>query len=155
MTADGDGQNDPADMPRLIALAWGFPHHNNAAPNLLICGIRVNRQDTPAKRAASQFANAVRQAVLNDGCPDTGCALKLFRRELYLNLPFFNGLHRFMPALGAHYGAAVINTPVNDRPRRHGQSKSDFSSRALKGLIDLAGVAWLLRRSPKTPANNG
>lgn len=145
MTCDGDGQNDPADMPRLAARAW----EGGQDAGVIVCGWRTNRQDSWRKRMASRFANAVRKAVLHDGCPDTGCSLKLFRRDTYLMLPFFNGLHRFMPALFRHYGHTVINMPVNDRPRRLGVSKSDIVGRGLKGLADLLGVYWLLRRTPK------
>jgi dolichol-phosphate mannosyltransferase len=144
MTIDGDGQNNPADAGRLIDLAWarGVDRH------ILVAGIRVNRQDTNAKRWASRAANLIRRTLLDDRCPDTGCSLKLFRRESYLELPFFNGLHRFMPALFKLYGHEVIFTPVHDRPRRHGVTKSDFAGRAIKGLFDLMGVMWLIRRTP-------
>ncbi|NBX73729.1 MAG: glycosyltransferase family 2 protein [Alphaproteobacteria bacterium] len=144
MTADGDGQNDPADMPRLIHMALSLGDHHN----ILVCGLRLNRQDTAQKRMASRVANTLRQAVLRDGCPDTGCALKMFRRDLYLSLPFFHGLHRFMPALGRHYGATVLQTPVNDRARTRGVSKSDIAGRAVRGLVDMLGVAWLMARTP-------
>lgn len=144
MTIDGDGQNDPSDAPRLLDLAWAKGHEQK----VLVAGIRVNRQDTTGKRLASRFANAIRKALLNDHCPDTGCSLKLFQRDAYLELPFFNGLHRFMPALFKLYGHECIFTPVNDRARRHGVSKSDFLGRAVKGLFDLLGVLWLTRRTP-------
>ncbi len=144
MTIDGDRQNDPADAPRLLDLAWAKGRERRA----LVAGIRVNRRDTPAKRLASRFANAIRKSLLNDNCPDTGCSLKVFPRDSYLELPFFNGLHRFMPALLKLYGHETIFTPVNDRPRRCGVTKSDFLGRAAKGLADLLGVLWLTCRTP-------
>ncbi len=144
MTIDGDRQNDPSDAPRLLDLAWTKGRERK----VLVAGIRVNRQDTPSKRWASRIANKIRKTLLNDNCPDTGCSLKVFQRDAYLELPFFNGLHRFMPALFKLYGHETIFTPVNDRPRQHGVSKSDFAGRAIKGLFDLMGVIWLIRRTP-------
>jgi dolichol-phosphate mannosyltransferase len=144
MTIDGDRQNDPADAPRLCDLAWAKGRDRRA----LVAGIRVNRQDTQGKRIASKIANFIRRSLLNDRCPDTGCSLKLFRRASYLELPFFNGLHRFMPALFNLYGSECIFTPVNDRPRERGVSKSDFAGRAIKGFFDLLGVLWLKMRTP-------
>ena len=111
MTCDGDRQNDPADAPRLCDLGWA----KGLDRRVLVAGIRVNRQDTQGKRIANKMANFIRRSLLNDNCPDTGCSLKLFRRESYLELPFFNGLHRFMPALFKHYGLECIFTPVKDR----------------------------------------
>lgn len=145
MTIDGDGQNDPADMPRLLDIAWseGLNH------SFLVAGLRVNRQDTTGKRWASKIANFIRNSLLHDGCPDTGCALKLLPREKFLAMPFFNGIHRFLPALAPPLGLTVLFTPVNDRPRLHGVSKSDYLGRALRGTIDLMGVYWLLQRLPK------
>lgn len=144
MTIDGDRQNDPADAARLIDLAWSKGRDRK----VLVAGIRVNRQDTTGKRLASKFANKIRKTLLNDNCPDTGCSLKIFPRDSYLELPFFNGLHRFMPALLKLYGHETIFTPVNDRLRQVGLSKSDFVGRAVKGLFDLLGVLWLMRRTP-------
>jgi dolichol-phosphate mannosyltransferase len=144
LTIDGDRQNDPADAPRLLDLAWARGRDRK----VLAAGIRVNRQDTQGKRIASKFANKIRKALLNDNCPDTGCSLKVFPRDSYLELPFFNGLHRFMPALLKLYGHETIFTPVNDRLRQHGVSKSDFLGRAVKGLYDLLGVLWIIRRTP-------
>jgi len=144
LTIDGDRQNDPADAPRLIDLAWA----KGRGARMLVAGIRVNRRDTTGKRIASRCANAIRRALLNDHCPDTGCSLKMFRREAYLELPFFNGLHRFMPALFKLYGNECVFTPVNDRPREVGVSKSDFLGRAVKGFFDLMGVLWLTLRTP-------
>ncbi|MDP9128581.1 MAG: glycosyltransferase family 2 protein [Pseudomonadota bacterium] len=144
LTIDGDRQNDPADAPRLLDLAWS----KGKQRQVLVGGIRVNRKDTTGKRLASRFANKIRQTLLHDDCPDTGCSLKVFHRNTYLELPFFNGLHRFMPALFKLYGHETIFTPVNDRPRVHGVSKSDFVGRAVKGLFDLLGVMWIMRRTP-------
>lgn len=144
MTIDGDRQNDPADAPRLLDLAWA----KGTERKVLVAGIRVNRQDTTGKRLASRFANKIRKSLLNDHCPDTGCSLKVFQRDGYLELPFFNGLHRFMPALFKLYGHETIFTPVNDRLRQYGVSKSDFLGRALKGTFDLLGVMWLMQRTP-------
>jgi len=144
MTIDGDRQNDPVDAPRLLDLAWTKGKNRK----MLVAGIRVNRQDTEAKRLASRFANKIRRALLNDNCPDTGCSLKVFPRDSYLELPFFNGLHRFMPALLALYGHETVFTPVHDRLRAQGVSKSDFLGRAVKGFFDLLGVYWLIRRTP-------
>jgi dolichol-phosphate mannosyltransferase len=144
LTIDGDRQNDPADAPRLLDLAWA----KGRDKKVLAAGIRVNRQDTQGKRLASKFANKIRKAALHDNCPDTGCSLKAFPRDSYLELPFFSGLHRFMPALLKHYGHETIFTPVNDRLRTVGVSKSDFVGRAVRGLFDLLGVMWLIRRTP-------
>ncbi len=144
LTIDGDGQNDPSDAPRLIDLAW----MKGPDTKILVAGIRINRRDTRGKRLASRFANKIRKAFLNDNCPDTGCSLKCFPRDSYLELPFFTGLHRFMPALMKLYGHECLFTPVNDRPRQHGVSKSDFLGRALRGAYDLIGVIWLIRHTP-------
>ncbi|MDD3370886.1 MAG: glycosyltransferase [Alphaproteobacteria bacterium] len=144
LTIDGDRQNDPVDAPRLLDLAW----QEGRDRKVLVGGIRVNRRDTLGKRLASRFANKIRKALLNDNCPDTGCSLKVFPRDSYLELPFFSGLHRFMPALLKLYGHECIFTPVNDRPRAHGVSKSDFLGRAVRGTYDLFGVIWLIRHTP-------
>lgn len=144
ITCDGDGQNDPADMPRLLALGWA----RGRDERVLVCGVRVNRQDTAQKRWASRSANAIRRWWLQDGAPDTGCALKLFRRDGYLALPFFTSLHRFMPALFKAHGHEVLHTPINDRLRVNGVSKSDIVGRAARGFYDLFGVKWLMRRAP-------
>jgi len=145
LTIDGDRQNDPADAPRLLDLAW----MKGRDRKILVAGIRVNRRDTLGKRLASRFANKIRKSLLNDNCPDTGCSLKVFRRDSYLELPFFSGLHRFMPALLKLYGHECVFTPVNDRPRVVGLSKSDFIGRAVRGTYDLFGVIWLIRHTPE------
>lgn len=144
LTIDGDRQNDPADAPRLMDLAWA----KGREKKMLVAGIRANRRDTTAKRLASRFANLIRKTLLNDNCPDTGCSLKLFMRNSYLELPFFSGLHRFMPALMKLYGNECLFTPVNDRPREFGVTKSDFLGRAIRGTYDLLGVIWLKRHTP-------
>jgi len=144
LTIDGDRQNDPTDAPRLLDLAW----MKGRDRKMLVAGIRVNRRDTMGKRLASRFANKIRKALLNDNCPDTGCSLKVFPRDSYLELPFFSGLHRFMPALLKLYGHECVFTPVNDRPRQCGVSKSDFLGRAIRGAYDLFGVIWIIRHTP-------
>ncbi len=145
MTIDGDRQNDPHDAPRLLDQAWAKDRDHK----ILVGGIRVNRRDTTGKRLASKFANKIRKSFLNDNCPDTGCSLKIFPRDSYLELPFFSGLHRFMPALLKLYGHECVFLPVNDHPRQHGVSKSDFLGRAIRGTYDLLGVIWLIRHTPK------
>ncbi|MDD3030277.1 MAG: glycosyltransferase [Alphaproteobacteria bacterium] len=144
LTIDGDRQNDPADAPKLLDLAW----MNGKDRKVLVAGVRVNRQDTWGKRLASKIANKIRRAFLKDNCPDTGCSLKVFPRDSYLELPFFNGLHRFMPALLKLYGHACIFSSVNDRPRMCGVSKSDFIGRMIRSTLDLLGVIWLVRHTP-------
>ncbi len=145
VTLDGDGQNDPADIPRLLDVAWRAAE---AGP-VLVAGLRQGRQDTLSRRFASRFANRLRRALLKDGCPDTACGVKVFRRSDYLVLPFFDGMHRFFPALFRMYGHALVNAPVNDRPRRHGRTKYTNLGRALAGLPDLLGVLWLRKRTTR------
>lgn len=147
-TLDGDGQNDPADIPRLWQLAR---EASAAAPEavLLINGHRQRRQDRWSKRLASRLANAIRRRLLNDATPDTGCGLKLFPRALFLDLPYFDHMHRFMPALVLREGGTVRSVPVNHRPRRRGASNYGVLDRAWVGLVDLLGVMWLHRRSAR------
>ena len=142
-TLDGDGQNDPADIRALWRLASDAP----AVPPLLIAGRRQKRQDSWSKRAASQIANAVRRRLLGDGTPDTGCGLKLFPRQLFLDLPPFDHMHRFLPALVRHAGGTVRSVPVNHRPRLSGVSKYGIFDRLGVGIVDLFGVLWLQRRA--------
>lgn len=144
-TLDGDGQNPPENLPRLLApLLSADP---DALPPLgLVAGQRVGRKDTLSKRLASRLANRLRMAVLRDGTRDTGCGLKTFRRDAFLALPYFNHQHRYLPALFARDGWSVVLVDVSHAPRRHGRSKYGNLSRALVGLFDLAGVAWLIRR---------
>ena len=141
-TLDGDGQNDPADIPALWALAQSEP----ATGTLLIAGERRKRRDSRRKRWASRIANVIRQTMLRDRTPDSGCGLKLFRREVFLDLPAFDHMHRFLPALVLGIGGKVISVPVNHRPRERGRSNYGVLDRAWVGLVDLFGVMWLLRR---------
>ncbi len=139
-TLDGDGQNDPADIPALFARAQG------STGLALIAGHRVHRRDSRAKRVASHLANRIRVALLHDDTPDTGCGLKLFRRDAFLDLPQFDHMHRYLPALFIRAGGRVESVAVNHRPRVRGQSNYGTLDRAWVGLFDLAGVLWLQRR---------
>lgn len=144
-TLDGDGQNDPADIPKLIA------ERDQATPQMkLFAGWRVNRKDTASKRYASRFANALRSRILRDETPDTGCGTKLFEREAFLDLPYFDHMHRYLPALMQRAGWKVKSVPVNHRERSAGISKYNNLNRALVGISDLRGVGWLIRRSKST-----
>jgi dolichol-phosphate mannosyltransferase len=146
VTLDGDGQNDPAFIPALVAALEA------GAPRLgLVAGQRVGRKATGFKRLQSRIANAVRAAVLRDGTRDTGCGLKAFRRDVFLALPYFDGLHRFLPALIRRDGFAIGYVDVVDRPRRHGISNYGFWDRLWVGMLDLAGVWWLIRRRRRVP----
>lgn len=142
-TLDGDGQNPPENLPRLIAPLIG-PGADPACG--LVAGQRVGRQDSLSKRLASRFANGLRSAILRDGTRDTGCGLKAFRREAFLALPYFNHMHRYLPALFARDGWQVRLVDVSHAPRRTGKSNYGNLDRALVGIVDLAGVAWLIRR---------
>src|SRR5271169_1179313 len=142
-TLDGDGQNDPTDIPAMWRLARQAP----AEPPLMIAGYRQTRRDHWSKRWASGVANAVRGRLLGDHTPDTGCGLKLFPRWLFLDLPYFDHMHRFLPALALREGGTVRSVPVNHRPRRKGVSKYGVFDRLGVGIIDLLGVMWLKRRS--------
>jgi dolichol-phosphate mannosyltransferase len=139
-TLDGDGQNDPADIPRLLTRA------ETEGGAILIAGHRVTRRDSWLKRRSSRIANAVRRWLLNDETPDTGCGLKLFPRVLFLDLPAFDHMHRYLPALVLRQGGRVVSEPVNHRPRLCGASNYGTLDRLLVGLYDLIGVAWLQRR---------
>lgn len=141
-TLDADGQNDPADIPRLWDMAQG-----GARDKLLIAGFRRKRRDTAVKRLSSRIANAVRGRLLNDRTPDTGCGLKLIRREVYLALPFFDHNHRFLPALVLRDGGKVQSVAVNHRPRQRGVSNYGLFDRLWVGIVDLLGVMWLQRRA--------
>ena len=145
VTLDGDGQNDPADIPRLLEIARAAP----PVPPLLVAGLRAKRRDTLAKRLASRFANRVRAALLGDATQDTGCGLKVMRRELYLELPFFDHNHRFLPALVQRAGGRTVSVPVNHRPRERGRSNYGVWDRLWVGIADLAGVMWLKRRGSR------
>jgi dolichol-phosphate mannosyltransferase len=139
-TLDGDGQNDPADIPGLLMRAQA------ETGLVLIAGHRTRRQDSRVKRIASRAANAIRARLLGDATPDTGCGLKLFRRDAFLELPAFDHMHRFLPALFIRAGGRVISVPVGHRPRTRGASKYGTWDRLWVGIVDLAGVAWLQRR---------
>ncbi len=146
VTIDGDGQNDPAFIPALIAeLDAGAPHRG------LVAGQRVGRKATGFKKLQSRVANGVRKAVLKDGTRDTGCGLKAFHRDLFLSLPYFDGLHRFLPALVRREGFDIGYVDVVDRQRRHGTSNYGFWDRLWIGILDLAGVWWLIRRRNRVP----
>jgi dolichol-phosphate mannosyltransferase len=142
-TMDGDGQNDPADIPSLFR-KLGAPGQGGPA---LVGGIRLKRKAKHARRLASSVANAARRAILNDNCPDSSCGIKVFWRESFLRLPYFTSMHRFMPALFQIYGHTVECVPVNDRPRFAGHSKYTNFGRLLIGLYDLIGIVWLRRRT--------
>jgi dolichol-phosphate mannosyltransferase len=142
-TLDGDGQNDPADIPRL----WAMAQAALPAPRLMIAGQRAKRRDSGMKRLSSRIANGVRGRLLGDDTPDTGCGLKLFPRALYLDLPFFDHQHRFLPALVLREGGQVVSVPVNHRPRERGTSNYGTLDRLWVGIVDLGGVMWLKRRA--------
>jgi dolichol-phosphate mannosyltransferase len=145
-TLDGDGQNNPAFLPDLIsAIERGGERTGLAA------GQRVGRKDTGFKKIQSRVANSVRSAILHDGTRDTGCGLKAFRREVFLMMPYFDGLHRFLPALVRREGYEIAYVDVVDRPRHSGVSNYGFFDRLWIGIMDLLGVWWLIRRKKPTP----
>lgn len=143
-TIDGDGQDDPAEIVPMLALAL---EAGPVRPGPLVVGVRVKRNDYLSRRVATRFANGLRRRLLNDGCPDTGAPMKLFRRDDFLRLPQFEGVHRFLPALFQHYGSALICKPVHHRARLHGSSKYTNLNRALVGIRDMMGVMWLQSRT--------
>jgi dolichol-phosphate mannosyltransferase len=146
VTIDGDGQNDPAFIPALVRTL------ENGAPRIgLIAGQRIGRKASGFKKLQSRIANAVRGAVLRDGTRDTGCGLKAFRRDLFLALPYFDGLHRFLPALVRREGYGIGYVDVVDRPRGAGVSNYGMWDRLWVGIFDLAGVWWLIRRKKRIP----
>ena len=142
-TLDGDGQNDPADIPNLIKARDG----SQTANLQLVAGYRKKRQDNWLKRVSSRVANGVRSSLLGDATPDTGCGLKLIRRSVCLELPYFDHMHRFLPALVQRNGGATISVEVNHRPRTRGKSNYGMFDRLWVGIVDLFGVMWLKRRS--------
>lgn len=144
-TLDGDGQNDPADIPKLLAQRGAA-----TADTKLFAGWRVNRQDSGSKRWASKFANGIRSRMLRDATPDTGCGIKLFERAAFLDLPYFDHMHRYLPALMQRAGWATVSVPVNHRHRTAGVSKYNNLGRAIVGIKDLFGVSWLIQRSRRT-----
>ncbi|HEY4144692.1 glycosyltransferase [Pinirhizobacter sp.] len=144
-TLDGDGQNDPADIPKLLAA------RATAQPQVrLFAGWRTTRRDSFNKRISSKIANGVRSRMLRDDTPDTGCGLKLFEREVFLRLPYFDHMHRYLPALVKRAGFASVSVPVGHRPRTMGTSKYGMLDRLWVGLADLRGVSWLMRRGKVT-----
>jgi dolichol-phosphate mannosyltransferase len=145
-TLDGDGQNDPAFLPDLISAI-----QNGGDRIGLAAGQRVGRKDTGFKKIQSRVANAVRNAILRDGTRDTGCGLKAFRREVFLMMPYFDGVHRFLPALVRREAYEIAYVDVIDRPRHSGVSNYGFFDRLWIGIMDLAGVWWLIRRKKPTP----
>jgi len=145
-TLDGDGQNNPLFLPALILAI-----ENGGARVGLAAGQRVGRKDTGFKKIQSRIANSVRSTILHDGTRDTGCGLKAFPREVFLALPYFEGLHRFLPALVRREGYDIAYVDVIDRPRHSGVSNYGFFDRLWIGIMDLAGVWWLIRRKKPTP----
>jgi len=145
-TLDGDGQNDPSFIPALLhALEQGGERIG------LVAGQRVGRRSSAFKKLQSRIANGVRGAILRDGTRDSGCGLKVFRRDAFLALPYFDGLHRFLPALVRRDGLTIAYVDVIDRARRHGQSNYGMWDRLWIGILDLAGVWWLIRRRKRVP----
>jgi dolichol-phosphate mannosyltransferase len=141
-TLDGDGQNDPADLPDLLRAL-----HEADCQVAMVAGWRTQRKDSAIKLMSSRIANSVRRSLLRDGTPDTGCGIKVFYRDVFTVLPYFDHMHRFLPALVQRAGRTVISVPVRHRPRLRGKSKYGVWNRLWVGIVDLLGVAWLIRRS--------
>jgi dolichol-phosphate mannosyltransferase len=142
-TLDGDGQNNPADIPNLLT---AYQEQAGSDPKLMICGHRAKRQDSFTKRISSKIANSIRASLLGDSTPDTGCGLKVFRAQDFLDLPNFDHMHRFLPALMIRSGGQVVSVEVSHRPRERGKSKYGTMDRLWVGITDLIGVMWLKRR---------
>jgi len=142
-TLDGDGQNDPADIPRLIEARDG---PEGRGVQLFMGNRKASRKDTAFRKLQSSVANGVRSSLLGDGTPDTGCGIKLFSREVFMDLPRFDHMHRFLPALFQRHGARVVSVPVSHRPRTRGTSKYGMLNRLWVGIVDIGGVMWLRRR---------
>jgi dolichol-phosphate mannosyltransferase len=142
-TLDGDGQNDPADIPKLLAEQAKF---ENRGVLLFMGNRKASRKDSAFRKLQSGIANGVRSSLLGDGTPDTGCGIKLFSREMFLELPRFDHMHRFLPALFQRHGSRVVSVPVGHRPRTRGTSKYGMLNRLWVGIVDIAGVMWLRRR---------
>ena len=142
-TLDGDGQNDPADIPALFQVLI----ENSATGVVLVNGYRKKRKDTFIKRMSSRFANGIRRWLLDDDTPDTGCGLKVFSRNAYLDIPFFDHLHRFLPAMMINGGGRVMSVEVNHRERQLGSSHYGFFDRLWVGIFDILGVIWLKART--------
>ena len=142
-TLDGDGQNDPADIPKLIAARDST---EGRGVQLFMGNRTASRKDTAFRRLQSRIANGVRGGLLGDGTPDTGCGIKLFSRDVFMDLPRFDHMHRFLPALFQRHGARVISVPVSHRERTRGTSKYGMLNRLWVGIVDICGVMWLRRR---------
>ena len=145
-TLDGDGQNDPADIPNL----YNELVSQNLDPWLVVAGYRKKRKDTWLKRMSSKYANSIRDRLLRDGTPDTGCGLKVFSRDNFLALPYFDHMHRYIPALFQRQGGRVVSVEVNHRHRTQGTSKYGFHNRLWVGIVDILGVRWLQNRARLT-----
>ena len=145
VTMDADGQNDPGDIPLMLQQALQLP----LVSDFCIAGYRKNRKDTSWKRFQSKLANAVRRKLLHDGTPDTGCGLKILPKNTFLQLPYFDHMHRFIPALINRMGGKIVIVEVNHRDRQAGESKYNMLGRLGVGIIDMFGVMWLQRRSKK------
>jgi dolichol-phosphate mannosyltransferase len=152
VTLDGDGQNDPADIPAMFNLIQNLA---SASKPILVVGHRNKRKDNWLRLVSSRIANNVRAYLLKDDCPDTGCGLKVFQREAFLTLPHFNHIHRFLPALFRRAGGEVINIPVQHRPRMLGRSKYGVMNRLWVGIVDIFGVVWLIRRPCRPEVEDG
>jgi len=144
-TLDGDGQNDPADIPDLLEKFRG----SGDAERTMVAGHRAKRRDNAVRRLSSRLANGIRAGLLNDDTPDTGCGLKVFPRQAFLDMPRFDHMHRFLPALMIRLGGRVLTVPVNHRPRERGISKYGVWNRLWVGIVDLMGVMWLNRRGSR------
>lgn len=150
VTLDGDGQNPPED----IKILWdAYKRNTKESSRLMVAGERVRRNDNWVRRLSSRVANGIRSRLLKDQTRDTGCSLKLFRRSDYLNLPYFDHMHRFLPALMLREGVQLIHAPVSHRPRVYGQSKYGTLDRAMVGITDILGVLWLQKRA-RRPRDN-
>lgn len=148
-TLDGDGQNDPADIPALLEKYRAERDYDQAGAPLMIAGQRAKRQDNWVRKASSALANGVRSRLLGDRTPDSGCGLKIFPRDAFLMMPRFDHMHRFLPALMLRQGGRVISVPVNHRPRERGQSKYGVWNRLWVSIADLCGMVWLISRGSK------
>lgn len=147
VTLDGDGQNDPADIDALVRC---YKQTASYSPRCLIVGYRRSRQDSKWRRFSSMIANTVRGMILHDSTPDSGCGIKVFSREFFLEFPAFNHMHRFLPALACQLGGTVVSMDVHHRPRKSGTSNYGSFDRLTEGIVDLLGVVWLGRRAIKT-----
>jgi len=144
VTLDGDGQNDPEDIHHLLKI---YKKEQQSGKPSMITGFRYRREDTGWRKISSKIANSVRSRLLKDFTPDTGCGLKVFSRELFLSLPYFDHMHRFLPALAKRAGGGVVSVKVNHRQRTHGLSHYGTLDRLWVGIVDLLGVMWLLKRA--------